>query len=391
MQRSIVRRAFAGLALALACAHANAGARLEATAPSFAFGEKVRLQLQSEGLPIYLPGTRYARYGTSIELNYEYTNDRFGPWRGDFGFPSPTELGELPPGDYRARAELLPLDGDANPAYASVAFTVQPPSQPGIYTVPSIPEAGTPTEIVLVGATPIDADSLKVAVGEGVVRVDFRFSPVMGNLKWVATAKLPVLPVGHYRFEAWGTPQSGGEPALYFSRALDLQPVVTVTEFYHEDLDHYFVTARAEDVALLDAGAYGEWKRTTQRFKAWANAQAASGLRPVCRFYAEAHRGHLFTLDANECEQLKALEKQGKAAAAQQKATYRGYQYEGIAFYAYPPAGGTCPKGLALVNRFSRIDGKTGAVDFRFTALGEQYSAMAATWQDDGAAFCVPA
>jgi hypothetical protein len=243
---------------------------------------------------------------------------------------------------------------------------------------------------VLVAATPIDPASLKVAVGEGVVRLDFRFAPVVGNIRGVATAKLPVLPVGNYRFEAWGAAQSGGEPALYFTRALEVNPVVTVTEYFHADLDHYFITASAEDVTLLDAGTYGEWKRTSQRFKAWSSAHAAS-LRPVCRFYAEAHRGHHFTLDTTECERLKALEKQGRAEASARKSAYLGYQYEGIAFYAYPAGSGTCPKGLAPVHRFSRTDAKTGATDFRFTAAGEQYSAMSAIWQDDGVAFCSPA
>ena len=59
---------------------------------------------------------------------------------------------------------------------------------------------------------------------------------------------------------------------------------VTVVEYYHAGLDHYFVTWLADEIAILDAGTtIRGWTRTGRTFKAYATAQP--GTSPVCRYY----------------------------------------------------------------------------------------------------------
>lgn len=386
-------RGAAALAATLACTVATAEPKLTASAPTFAYGEPVRLQLDADNQRVYLPATHYLRRGASIWAGYEATRSAASYWTADFALPPVLDVGELPPGSYRATAEVIQLDAttatDRN--YASTTVTVLPPKDPGLYTVPRSPDAGTPTQLVIVSLTPVIESSVRVAVGNGVVRVDYDYLPYVATAHSVVVVNMPVMAAGSYTLEGWGTPINGGGAAIrYFGGAVEVKSLVTVTEFYQPDLDHYFMTARSEDVALLDSGTFGRWDRTSQRFRAWSTPDAAAGVRPVCRFWAAKNGAHYFTIDAAECEQIKALEKQGKAEAAASKAVYTGFQYEGTAFYAVAPVEGRCPASLSAVSRFSRLDAKSGAMDYRFTSSFEQYAAMAASWKHEGAAFCVP-
>ena len=45
-----------------------------------------------------------------------------------------------------------------------------------------------------------------------------------------------------------------------------------MVEYYHQALDHYFITASASDISLLDGGAFPGWARTGQTFHAYADA-----------------------------------------------------------------------------------------------------------------------
>ncbi|MEO8536426.1 MAG: hypothetical protein ABI533_02790, partial [Betaproteobacteria bacterium] len=47
------------------------------------------------------------------------------------------------------------------------------------------------------------------------------------------------------------------------------EPTARVVEFYNPSLDHYFVTAFANETATLDAGTIGGWFRTGVEFGAW--------------------------------------------------------------------------------------------------------------------------
>ena len=386
-------RGAAAIAALLACTVVAAEPKLAATSATFAYGEPVRLQLDADNQRVYLPATHYLRRGASIWAGYEATRSAASYWTADFALPPVLDVGELPPGTYRATAEVIQLDAttatDRN--YASTTVTVLPPKDPGLYTVPRSPDAGTPIQLVIVSVAPVIESSVRVAVGSGLVRVDYDYLPYAATTPSVVVVNMPVVAAGSYTLEGWGKPIHGDTAIRFFGGALDVKPLVTVTEFYQPDLDHYFMTAKAEDVALLDSGSFGRWDRTSQRFRAWATADAAAGVKPVCRFWAAKNGAHYFTIDAAECEQIKALEKQGKAQAAASKAVYTGFQYEGTAFHAVPTVEGRCPASLSAVSRFSRLDPNSGAMDYRFTSSLEQYAAMAASWKHEGAAFCVPA
>src|SRR5204862_6146054 len=113
---------------------------------------------------------------------------------------------------------------------------------------------------------------------------------------------------------------------------------VPVVEYFHAGFGHYFITADPEEVAGLDAGAYGgAFVRTGRQFNAW-NAPSA-GTMPVCRFFTVAFApksSHFYTADAAECDGVKLNP---------------SWQYEKIAFYIGVPAAGACAAGTVPVYR----------------------------------------
>jgi hypothetical protein len=61
----------------------------------------------------------------------------------------------------------------------------------------------------------------------------------------------------------------------------------TAVEFRHAAFDHYFVTADADEITKLDAGAFAGWSRTGSAFT--VATRAAGALSPVCRFLQRRH------------------------------------------------------------------------------------------------------
>ena len=80
---------------------------------------------------------------------------------------------------------------------------------------------------------------------------------------------------------------------------------VTVVEYRHAVLDHYFVTSDVAEIAGLDAGVFAGWKRTGAGFRAWPSA--AAGRTPICRFYLPPGYGdsHFLSADTGECERVR--------------------------------------------------------------------------------------
>ena len=75
-------------------------------------------------------------------------------------------------------------------------------------------------------------------------------------------------------------------------------------EYYNQALDHYFVTALADEIAKLDAGVFVGWQRTRLSFKVFDPATPAAGASPVCRFYGTPAAGldsHFYSASAPEC------------------------------------------------------------------------------------------
>ena len=82
-----------------------------------------------------------------------------------------------------------------------------------------------------------------------------------------------------------------------------------VVEYYNAQLDHYFVTASASDIDILDRGVISGWVRTGETFQAFLT-QASGGplVYPVCRFYIPPEHGnsHFFSVLASDCAALLA-------------------------------------------------------------------------------------
>jgi len=160
----------------------------------------------------------------------------------------------------------------------------------------------------------------------------------------------------------------------------------TVIEFYNSVLNHYFITASAEEAAGIDAGSAGAgWSRTGETWPAWANGPLP-GATEVCRFYGNAaidpvtglRRGpnsHFYTFQGPECEQVK---------------NDPGWVYEAPnKYFTVQPAAGQCPAGTQPVyraynNRFAQNDS-----NHRYTTRTAIYNQMTAQgWRGEGVVMC---
>ena len=156
------------------------------------------------------------------------------------------------------------------------------------------------------------------------------------------------------------------------------EPVVVV-EYFHAGFGHYFITADPDEIAGLDAGAYGgAFARTGQQF--YARNGPVSGTADVCRFFTTAFApksSHFYTADPVECAGVKQNP---------------NWQYEKIAFYIPVPAGGACDAGLIPVYRMYN-DGMGGAPNHRFVTSVAIYNTFTTTqgWVGEGVRFCAVA
>lgn len=126
-------------------------------------------------------------------------------------------------------------------------------------------------------------------------------------------------------------------PSLAFV-SLDVTTAVAV-EFYNAELDHYFVSHIAVEIAILDAGvAIKGWTRTGQSFKVMTGAGAGSS--PVCRFYIPPGKGnsHFYGRGTQECDATKA---------ANPTFVNEDPQF----FHMTLPSQGMCPAGMRNVYR----------------------------------------
>ncbi len=114
---------------------------------------------------------------------------------------------------------------------------------------------------------------------------------------------------------------------------------VTLVEYYHAALDHYFVTWASAEIALLDAGTtLRGWTRTGKSFTAYMNGGAET--RAVCRIYIPPGLGdgHFFGRDEAECDATMA--------------NNPAFVLEAAAFFRlFPASAGTCAPGTVPVYR----------------------------------------
>ncbi|RFC32027.1 MAG: delta-60 repeat domain-containing protein [Candidatus Nitrotoga sp. MKT] len=155
-----------------------------------------------------------------------------------------------------------------------------------------------------------------------------------------------------------------------------------IVEFYNTHLDHYFITADANEAAGIDGGSAGPgWIRTGNSFK-------SGGSTPVCRFYGSQVPGpnsHFYTVAGAECDGLKQLQ-------AITPSTQKRWNFESLDFISTPPTNGTCPTGTTPVYR-AYNNGFARGVDsnHRFSSDAAAIQEVVARgWINEGVAMCAP-
>jgi hypothetical protein len=170
----------------------------------------------------------------------------------------------------------------------------------------------------------------------------------------------------------------GSAPSRYTSNTLINEPR-TVVEYYSRAAKRFFITARANEQAELNARP-DAFVATGMQFAAEAaNVLSTDQTRvPVCRFYAPPEAGgsntHFYG-SANDCVLLKRF------------ATLR---YEGLDFRAGRPSEGACPASLPQkVYRLFNNASASNNGNHRYVVSETRRSEMLAVgWDDEGIAFC---
>ena len=178
-------------------------------------------------------------------------------------------------------------------------------------------------------------------------------------------------------------------PALAEFR-VNLAVPTSVAEFYNTNLDHYFITADANEAAQIDNGSAGPgWSRTGNTFK-------SGGDTSVCRFYGSYSPGpnsHFYTVDPAECQGLKD---QQIPAGDPRKLTDKSWNLESLDFVSTVPTtgglNGTCPSGTTPVyraynNGFARGVDSNHRITSNLTAIQE---VVTRGWSDEGVVMCAP-
>jgi YVTN family beta-propeller protein len=148
-------------------------------------------------------------------------------------------------------------------------------------------------------------------------------------------------------------------------------------EYFHAAFGYYFVTASADEIGKLDAGAFAGWARTGESFK--VSSTRTAGTLDVCRFFTDRFppsSSHFYTPFADECAIVKAN---------------ADWSYEGLVFaVAVPDGAAACRLGTNPLYRYYN-NGKGGAPNHRYTtstAIGAAMSSQG--WTLEGVVACVP-
>ncbi len=160
----------------------------------------------------------------------------------------------------------------------------------------------------------------------------------------------------HGAYGSWHLPTlmlfAGGDTSTPRTVAEDV-----AAEYYDATFDHYFVTALASEISLLNQGDFVGWTPTGQHFKVWTGPSPQ--LSPVCRFFSGASfapkSSHFYTPYAAECASLKA----GSVWA------FEGNVFN-LQLATTTPNGLVCPLGTAPLYRLYN-NGQGGAPNHRYT------------------------
>jgi YVTN family beta-propeller protein len=228
-----------------------------------------------------------------------------------------------------------------------------------------LPAAGNFTGISLNAAgTRVYAADI---IGNVVVAIDIATRAVV--------ARVPVgpAPAALGQFIAPGTASAG---------------VAMVIEYHHAGFDHYFITPKPAEIALLDARAppFQEWSRTGYAFNVYAPATAPAGSVAICRFFNDSFApksSHFYAAHGFGCEDTLTY--------------FPDWRLEDDRlFNAMLPdsVSGACPAGTVPVYRMYN-NGMGNAPNHRFvTSFAERQNMIGAGWVAEGAGIgvgmCVP-
>ncbi len=157
---------------------------------------------------------------------------------------------------------------------------------------------------------------------------------------------------------------------------------VAVIEYYRSDLDHYFITADASEIAYYDTVMAGVFERTGGVFYAYPNGIVApSGSYPVCRYAAGGLiNSNFYSAYPGECEAL-----------AENNAWY--LQTSAAFWIPLANASGSCADGSVPVYRF--FNNRNDANQRHTVDLSERRAMINRAWVLDaptanGAVWCAP-
>jgi hypothetical protein len=146
-------------------------------------------------------------------------------------------------------------------------------------------------------------------------------------------------------------------------------PAAELVEYYHKDLDHYFVTSYAPEIEALDTGVQKGWARTgltIQTVEGTSGAGADS--IAVCRFYGNPARGldsHFYSNSKKECEDVKQKWPEDWLLETE----------EAFRVHAVDPSTGACPANTKAVYR---LYNKRPDVNHRYTTDPAVFDSMIA-------------
>ncbi len=150
-------------------------------------------------------------------------------------------------------------------------------------------------------------------------------------------------------------------------------------EFYNEALNHYFVTADAQEISDLDSGKHPGWKRTGERFHVYVqDPTPLSGqfdLAAVCRYYGLPAFGldtHFYSAFDSECD----------AVATNWPDRWIAETRDAFAVHLPDPVDGSCPPDTTPLYR---LYNRRADVNHRYTtSLSIRYEMMAEAWIPEG-------
>jgi len=177
---------------------------------------------------------------------------------------------------------------------------------------------------------------------------------------------------GTYQIAAHGTFMGFPQQSLSLSFTVPETPVGAV-EYYRADADRYFLTADANEIALLDSGAFIGWSKTGESFGV-TREQSALGA-PVCRFYGLPSAGldsHFFSASTEEC-----------AAVQSRFSTAWKLESANVFGVVLPAASdGSCPQGMKPVYRL--FNNRADANHRYTTSPGIRYQLIGKGWTPEG-------